>query len=448
MDRLSALSAAFLSAEDVDADSSMVIGSLGVLEGPAPALDDLRALVEERLPARYRQRVRRSLLGLRAPAWEDEAGFDVRRHVRRVAVPAPGGRAELAELMGRTMSERMDRNHPLWDIALCEGLEDGRWALICRLHHALADGVSGTALLGVVYDIPDEAAPATVGVGPASGSRVQRLAGALLGATRGGLALGSALLPVHGPSVTGPIRSGRRYAWTSVPLSSAKERRRELHVTVNDVALAAVTAGFRTLLDHRGIEPHPHAIRSLVPVAAWAGSGLDTPDNRVTLMLADLPVDVEHPVERVRAVHELVARLRHHGEPEAGVVAQQLIGAVPYPLVENATRLALRLPHHHLSTVTTNVPGPRQPLTCLGRRVEQLLPYVPIADRVCIGVAMFSYCGVLTFGVTSDLDVTDLDVLVDGIEAGWWELAGGVGTEGPSGRGRVTLPARTAPREA
>ena len=94
------------------------------------------------------------------------------------------------------------------------------------------------------------------------------------------------------------------------------------------------------------------------------------------------------------------------------------------------------------------MPGPRQPLTCLGRRVEQLLPYVPIADRVCIGVAMFSYCGVLTFGVTSDLDVTDLDVLVDGIEAGWWELAGGVGTEGPSGRGRVTLPARTAPREA
>ena len=105
-------------------------------------------------------------------------------------------------------------------------------------------------------------------------------------------------------------------------------------------------------------------------------------------------------------------------------MAQQLISAVPYPLVENATRLALRLPHHHLSTVTTNVPGPRQPLSCLGREVEQMLPYVPIADRVCIGVAMFSYCGELTFGVTSDLDVTDLDVLVEGIEEGWWSLAG------------------------
>jgi diacylglycerol O-acyltransferase / wax synthase len=426
MDRLSALSAAFLSAEDVDPDSSMVIGSLAVLAGPAPQMDELRALVEQRLPLapRYRQRVRRSFLGLRAPGWEDEADFDLRRHVRRVAVPAPGGEAEMAELMGRTMADRMDRDHPLWDITLVEGLDGGRWGLLCRIHHALADGVSGTALLRVVYDVPDEAAPASVGVRKAPGSRLRRLAGAALDAGRGGLFLSTALLPVHGPSVTGPIHLGRRYAWTSVPLASVRERRRDLHVTVNDVALAAVTAGFRALLVHRGLEPHPRAVRSLVPVSAWADNGVDEPDNRVTLMLADLPVEVEHPLDRVRAVHELVARLRHTGEPEAGVMAQQLISAVPYPLVENATRLALRLPHHHLSTVTTNVPGPRQPLSCLGREVERMLPYVPIADRVCIGVAMFSYCGELTFGVTSDLDVTDLDVLVDGIEAGWWSLAG------------------------
>jgi diacylglycerol O-acyltransferase len=141
-------------------------------------------------------------------------------------------------------------------------------------------------------------------------------------------------------------------------------------------------------------------------------------------MLADLPVELDDPVERVLAVHTLVTRLRDAGEPEAGVVAQQLLSTMPFPLVENATRLALRLPHHHLSTVTTNVPGPRRPLSCLGRQVEQMLPYVPIADRVCIGVAMFSYCGELVFGVTSDLDITDLDVLVEGIEAGWWSLTG------------------------
>jgi WS/DGAT/MGAT family acyltransferase len=426
MDRLSALSAAFLSAEDVDLDVSLVIGSFAVLAGPAPSLDELRRLIEQRIPLapRYSQRIRRTFLDLRSPGWEDDPDFDVRRHVRSVGLPAPGGRAEVAELVGRIMAERMDRDQPLWDITLCEGLPGDRWGLVCRIHHALADGVSGTALLRVVYDIPDGAAPPSVGVRKVEGVSLRRLAGAAVASGRGGLAFATAVLPVHGASVTGPIRMSRRYAWTSVDLSSVRELRRDLHVTVNDVALAAVTGAFRALLLHRGIEPHPRAIRSLVPVSAWGGAAVDQPDNRVTLMLADLPVEIDDPVERVRAVHELVDRLRRSGEPEAGVAAQDLISAVPYPLVESATRLALRLPHHHLSTVTTNVPGPRQPLSCLGREVEQILPYVPIADRVRIGVAMFSYCGELSFGITSDLDVTDLDVLVEGIDEAWSALAG------------------------
>lgn len=426
MDRLSALSAAFLSAEDVDPDVSLVIGSFAVLAGPAPSLEELRRLVQRRLPLvpRYYQRIRRGVLGLRPPGWTDDLDFDIRRHVRNARVPGPGDRADVAELVGRTMADRMDRDHPLWDITLCEGLAGNRWGLLCRVHHALADGVSGTALLRVVYDVPDEATPPRVGFRKVSESRLRRWAGSAVVAGRGGLALGTALVPVHGPSVTGPIRMGRRYAWTSVQLSSAQDVRRDLHVTVNDVALAAVTAGFRALLVHRGIEPHPRAIRSLVPVSAWDGAAVAAPDNRVTLMLADLPVDLDDPVERVHAVHELVARLRRAGEPEAGVMAQQVLSTLPYPLVESATRLALRLPHHHLSTVTTNVPGPRQPLFCLGREVEQMLPYVPIADRVRIGVAMFSYRGELTFGLTSDLDVTDLDVLVTGIREAWSALAG------------------------
>lgn len=425
-DHLSALSAAFLSAEDVDPDVSLVIGSFAVLAGPAPSLKELRRLVEQRLPLapRYRQRIRRTALDLRSPRWEDDPAFDVRLHVRRAHVTTPGDRGDVAELVGRVMAGRMDRERPLWDITLCDGLAGGRWGLLSRVHHALADGVSGTALLRVVYDLPDEAAVTKVGVRAVPLSRMRGAARAAWLAGRGGSAFLPAMVPVHGPSVTGPVGAGRRYAWTGVPLASVRTLRRDLRVTVNDVALAAVAGGFRALLVHRGIEPHPRAVRSLVPVSAWDGSSVDEPDNRVTLMLADLPVELDDPVERVRAVHDLVARLRRDGEPEAGVVAQQLIAAVPYPLVETATRLALRVPHHHLSTVTTNVPGPRQPLTCLGRQVEQMMPYVPIADRVRIGVAMFSYCGELTFGITSDLEVADLDVLVEGIDAAWWSLVG------------------------
>jgi WS/DGAT/MGAT family acyltransferase len=422
---LNALSAAFLSAEDVDPATSLVIGSFAVLSGPAPSLAQVRRLVEKRLDLapRYRQRVRHAVLDLRSPAWEDDPDFALSRHVRRRSVRAPGGDDEVADLIGQMMAARMHREHPLWDITVCTGLAGGRWGLLSRVHHALADGVSGTALLRVLYDIPEESAPRQVGVGRGGGSWFGRATAAALAAARGGLTLGSAIVPVHGPSVSGQVGPRRRYAWTTVPLRSAHTVRHDLGVTVNDVALAAVTAGFRDLLEHRGLDPHPRAVRSLVPVSAWAGSP-DDPGNQVTLMLADLPVHLDDPVARVRAVHDLVLRLRRAGEPEAGLVAQQLLAAVPYPIVGAATRWALRVPHHHLSTVTTNVPGPRHRLTCLGREVEQMLPYVPIADRVPIGVAMFTYDGQLTFGVTADHAVTDLDVLVDGIRTAWWALAG------------------------
>ena len=154
---------------------------------------------------------------------------------------------------------------------------------LCRIHHALADGASGTALLRVVYDMPDDAAPASVGVHGVHGvrgSRLRRLTGTAIDAGRGALALGTALVPVHGPSVTGPIRSGRRYAWTSVPRPRPDDRRRDLHVSVNDVALAAVTAGFRDSRATEGSSPIRGPSDPSSP-SAWAGADVDEPDNRV-----------------------------------------------------------------------------------------------------------------------------------------------------------------------
>lgn len=423
-DTLNALSSAFLIAEDVDPGVSMVIGSFAVLNGPVPSLRTLRRHVGQRLPERYRQRVRRAPFDVRSPLWETDPDFDLARHVGRVSVRAPGGEQQVAELIGEMMAARMDREHPLWDVTVCRGLEGGRWGLLCRVHHALADGVSGAALLRVVFDSPDESRPAHVGVSQRRGSRLQQVVTTSWSAGRGGLALGSAIVPVHGASLSGHVGSGRRYRWAGVPLDSARSVRHGLGVTVNDVALAAATGGFRGLLRHRGLDPHPRSVRTLVPVSAWTGDPAEEPDNHVTLVLADLPVDIEDPVARVRAVHDLVIGLRQAGEPEAGLLAQHLLGAVPFAIVGAATRWALRVPHHHLSTVTTNVPGPRHRLSCLDSEVEQMLPYVPIADRVPIGVAMFTYDGQLTFGVTGDTAVTDLDVLVEGIEAAWWALAG------------------------
>jgi diacylglycerol O-acyltransferase len=429
MTRLDPLSYAFLAAEDVDPTACLVIGSVAVLDGPPPSLDELRAVVGERLAAvpRYRQRIRPDVLGLRPPRWEEDPSFDVSQHVLAAAVPSPGGPAELGELVSHLMTLRMDRAHPLWEVWRCEGLPDDRWAVVSRVHHTLADGVSGTALHRVLFD--PEGQPrddATVPSAPAP-SAVPRLgrSGLLdtaVAAVRGSAALGGALLPVHGSSLLGRLVGHRRYAWTQVDLRSAAAARELLGVTVNDLVLAAAAGGLRELLLHRGQRPDRQALRSLVPVSAHLTADAG-PGNEVTLMLMALPVDVEDPVERVRAVHERIVALRRSGEPEAGLALQSLARRLPFPVVGWVVRQALRVPQRQVSTVTTNVPGPRRPMSCLGREVRELLPYVPIADRVRVGIAVLSYAGTLCFGLTGDAAAAaDLDVLAEGIRRSWADV--------------------------
>ena len=425
MERLTPLSYAFLAAEDVDPAACLVIGSLAVLDGPAPSVEMLRELVAARLPSvpRYRQRIEPARFDLRAPAWQDAPDLDVSQHVRAGAVPAPGGRAEVGALVADAMAQRMDRDRPLWDITLYEGLPDGRWGVLSRVHHALADGVSGTGLYRVVFDseaAEDQPPPTPAGTAP--GVAWQGLATATA-AIRGALELGTALWPVRREGLLGPLDGNRRYAWVEVGIPETAAVRRELGVSLNDLVLAAIAGGLRELLLERGHQPDPHALRTLLPVSSRAPGTAGVPGNQVTLMLSMLPVEVDDPVERVLRVHERVAGLRRSHEPEAGVALQALARLVPFPLLSRGTRWTLRLPQQQISTVTTNVPGPRTPLTCLGRPVRQLLPVVPIADRVRLGFAVLSYTDRLTFGISADASSTpDVDALAAKVAASWQEL--------------------------
>jgi diacylglycerol O-acyltransferase len=184
-----------------------------------------------------------------------------------------------------------------------------------------------------------------------------------------------------------------------------------------------VSGGFRLLLASRGEEPTAHALRSLVPVSTRAPGTESIVDNRVSLMLPWLPVEVADPVARLMAVRDRILDLRAGHEPEAGGSVTAAAELAPYAPVSWGIRLGLRLPQRHVATVTTNVPGPRTTLYALGREAVAMLPYVPIADRVRIGVAMFSYRDTLTFGITGDYDTApDLQVLADGIAASLAEL--------------------------
>lgn len=460
MDRLTPLSDAFLEAEREDSTASLAIGSFAVFAGPAPSFEQFVRAIEERLPLvpRYRQKLRTTPFGLAAPAWVDDPDFDIRWHIRNTALPSPGGRDEVGRLLSRVMAQRMDRSRPLWEYWFCEGLPDGQWGVLSKLHHSLADGVSGTDLYRLVLDAGPNPRPRIVDQwhpapkqsalsfaarglwdsarGPAAGIRAL---GAALGAplrlgylavrtAKGLITITGALRPVDASSLTGPLGGSRRYAWTTASLADIRSVRHRFGVSVNDVALAAATGGFRQLLLSRGEEPTAHAVRSLVPVSTRAPGTESVTGNQVSLMLPYLPVDVADSCVRLAVVHDRVRALRSAGEPEAGVGVTTVAEYGPFPPVALAIRLGLRLPQHLIATVTTNVPGPRESLYGFGCELLEILPYVPIADRVRIGVAIFSYRDVLTFGITADYDaVPDIDVLADGIATSMAELVEAAG---------------------
>ncbi len=455
MDRLNPLDALFVDAEDGDPHVSMAIASIAVFEGPAPSHEEFLAHLAGRLPLvpRYRHKLRTVPYRLGRPVWVEDPDFDLGYHVRRTALPAPGGDQQLADLMARVMSQRLDRDHPLWEYWVAEGLAEGRWALISKVHHCMVDGVSGTDLYRVIFDFsPEPSPPATddraVSAEPSATELAVRaaldavvlpvreavaLSGAVAnpaaavrqaaGTARALAKLAPAIRPTSGSSLSGPIGRQRRYTWARVSFDDVKAIKQELGGTVNDVVLAAISGGFRTLLLARGEEPGPHMIRSLVPVSVRAPGQESVYENQVSAVLADLPVHLADPVERLAAVRAELLATKASKEAMAGEALTSLGRFTPFPLASWWVRLAFGLPQREIVTVTTNVPGPRQPLYGMGRRLLEIIPYVPIATTLRTGISIFTYCGNVTFGITGDFAANpDLSVLAHGIEDGVSEL--------------------------
>ncbi len=464
MERLSPLDNAFLEVEDADAHTSMAIGSVTVFEGPQPSYEEFVAAIGERLALvpRYRQKVRRVPMDLGAPSWVDDPDFNLRWHVRPVSIPAPGDDAALHEVVGRLVGLRMDRTRPLWEIWLASGLSGGRWAAISKVHHCMVDGVSGTDMYRVLLDLgPDRApVPADEWVAHEEPSTARLTADALrdlvanpfaqIAATarlirhpaqaahdvvdlgKGVARLGAALRPTSDSQISGEIGRRRRYITARASLADVRDIRLEFGGTVNDVVLTAIAAGFRDLMLARGEEPQPHSVRSLVPVSVRPPGAESVRDNQVSLLLARLPVHLADPVERLAAVCEELAQLKKSKQAQAGAAITSLARHEPFPLVSLPIRAAMRMAQHSVVTVTTNVPGPNLPLFGLGRRVLEIAPYVPIASTLRIGVAIFSYDGQLTFGITGDYEsAPDIDVLARGIERSVAELVAAARANGP-----------------
>jgi WS/DGAT/MGAT family acyltransferase len=456
MHTMSPLDASFLHIED--AISHMHIGSVGIFEGPAPGPGDVPAAIAANLPLvpRYRQKVRFVPLALGRPVWVDDPHFNLDYHVRRTALPAPGGDEELRNLVGRVMSQQLDRAKPLWELWVAEGLDEGRWAMISKVHHCMVDGVSGTDLLSVLLDssrepglpAPDpwrpepEPNPAELvarslaqrAASPYEGVRTvlsavrgpRRVAAQAVDVGRGLVNLRHVIGAGRPTSLNGPIGPHRRWDWARSRLADIKLIRERHGGTVNDVVLTVIAGGFRELLLARGEDVDGLTVRTLVPVSVRAEHERGTYNNKVSAMFAELPVEVDDPVARLDAVRAQMQTLKQSGQAVAAERLTALGGFAPAMLLALGGRVASRLPQRAVNTVTTNVPGPQMPLYLCGRRMLEAFPFVPLATTVRIGIAIFSYDGNITFGVTGDRDsAPDIGVLCAGIERSIAELLPG-----------------------
>jgi diacylglycerol O-acyltransferase / wax synthase len=457
VDRMSATDAGFYFAESEN--TPLHVGSVAVFDGPAPSYGDLVRLLLSKLPLvpRYRQRVKTVPLQLGRPLWVDDPHFQILYHVRHTAVPKPGSGDQLRNLAGRVLGQRLDMAKPLWEVWLVEGLENDQWAIISKVHHCMVDGVAGTDLMQLIFDLepdaqhgeprdwtpqrnPGSVALATGALADAIAHPIRQISSApslgglhrtvkqLAGSTK---SLASTVPSVARQAVTptartlnGPIGPHRRWAWSDGHFDEFKAVRSALGGSVNDVVLTAITRGFRDLLKGRGeLSSEKLVVRSMVPVSVRRPGERGSLDNRISAVFVDLPVGDPDPASRLRAIR---GQMDEYKRAMQAVDARSIIAMgdfVAPTLLSLGVRAALQAGQLWTQAVTTNVPGPRVPLYVLGRRMCSAHAYVPIAGGTRVSIGIFSYLNTMTFGINADFDAfPDIDVLSAGIRAGIDEL--------------------------
>ncbi|MGE2835038.1 WS/DGAT/MGAT family O-acyltransferase [Mycobacterium sp. SMC-4] len=441
MDHLTTLDAGFLEAEDSDPHVSLAIGGVAVMNGPLPDFGTLTTVLEQRLSKtpRLRQLLRTHPLDLSAPQWVADPAFDITHHIRRAALPKPGDDEALHRLIADIMERRLDRERPLWECWVIEGLTSQRWALLMKIHHCLVDGVAATYLLTALCDeVPSPKSDLVPTSDPAHTlprlDPVAWLTGAVNGvvglssvaakAVRGVLDLAGGLLSPSPSALNGPVGVMRRYTAAEVSRDEVDRICSHFDVTVNDVALTAITASYRALLLSRGERPRRDSLRTLVPVSVRSADAAGVPDNRVSVLLPCLPVDENDLVKQLQAVHARLTQAKSSGQRQAGSAVIAAAGLIPFAVSAWAVRALTRFPQRGVVALATNVPGPRTPLTVMGHEVTRLLPIPPLALQLRTGIAILSYADRLSFGVLADYDAApDVDVLACGIEDAVTRLA-------------------------
>jgi diacylglycerol O-acyltransferase / wax synthase len=449
-ERLTALDSLFLDIEDRSAH--MHVGAVAVFEGPPPPYRDLLALIEARLHQvpRYRQRVMQVPLKQGRPVWVDETQFDLEYHVRRTALPAPGGDGELKKLVGRLFSQALDREKPLWELWLVEGLGDARFAVVSKTHHCMLDGVSGIDLATVLMDRDRSVAP-PVPPAPWAPRKAPKASHLFVDSlkeqfshplrmAKQALEPNSEAVKLFGQVFSGfkplmdvvtmglapdsplnvPIGPHRRFEMLELPLEKVKQVRQKWRGTVNDILLATMAGALRRWLTARGQAPAAD-LRAMVPVSMRTRKERGTYGNQISAVFCPLPLGEPDPVQRLRKVHDAMMVVKKSGAAVGAQTLSRLGNFAPPQLLAQAARL--QAVTRMFNVVITNVPGPQFPLYLLGRRMLHCYPQVPLAAQQALGIALLSYDGKIGVGLLGDAEAArDLAELPRAIEASLDEL--------------------------
>ncbi len=462
--RLTTVDSSFLYFEKKEAP--MHIGSVHFFEGEVP-FEDFVAMMDAKmhLIPRYQQIVKFDPFNLAHPTWENDAHFDIRKHIFKLQIDAPGGERELVELSSKLFTPVMERDKPLWDIFWIYGLAGGNSAMVARIHHCMVDGMSGIDLIKIILDIspnagipikPETTHPRTEKLDPTRQffdsllggmeegmNRWMEFQNGLLNLTQAFIEqptrdamtkIGGELSGMVTPAAILPFNrqcSGeRRLVWSEFSFADVRAIRAVLGGTVNDAALTILSGAVAKYVESHAQPTANRSIRFMVPVSLRQADQHGTLGNLVSILPVEIPLDLPDPAERFRYINRKTAALKGGRVAEGVSLFSALMGILPAPVQALAGALA-SMPMPAVNMVATNVPGPQVPLYTLGKKMLGYYPYVPVGYAVGCGCAILTYDQKITFGLTADVQaMPDVEILRDCLNESFAELLTAAGVEG------------------